>query len=156
LGTKPETYQRHRQINASLSSSLGFHFAPKKADCAANTRSHDTTLHTSGAATQCRLQHLHATSIMSGVYSVEDLLKLRASPLICKPPNLPAIEEFLSASEPVSKRATTRSKLDDGPSQSEGFPKRPLLDASQRKSTTGMDHVLSCMALLTIFQIPTA
>lgn len=32
---------------------------------------------------------------MSGIYSVEDLLKLRASPLICKPPNLPPIEEWM-------------------------------------------------------------
>lgn len=32
---------------------------------------------------------------MSGVYSVEDLLKLRASPLIGRPANLPPIEEWM-------------------------------------------------------------
>lgn len=93
---------------------------------------------------------------MPGVYSVEDLLKLRASPLICKPPNLPAIEEFLASSEPASKRPAARSKLEDAPSQPEGFPKRPLLDASQRKSTTGAFHLFAVQLCTNDLQIRTA
>jgi hypothetical protein len=73
---------------------------------------------------------------MSGKYSVDDLLKLRASPLICKPANLPAIEDILSTPDTSTKKPATRGKVDDPAAPNEGFQKRPLLD-SQRKSTTG-------------------
>ena len=45
--------------------------------------------------TNARSTRYSQPSNMSGKYSVDDLLKLRASPLICKPPNLPAIEEWM-------------------------------------------------------------
>lgn len=78
---------------------------------------------------------------MSGKYSVEDLLKLRASPLISKPANLPAIEDILAPPDTATKRPTARSsKPDDATTQPEGFPKRPILDSQQRRSTTGRTH----------------
>ena len=83
---------------------------------------------------------------MAGRYTVEDLLKLRASPLINKPANLPAIEEILSTTEATTKRSTTRPKPDEPTAQPEGFPKRPLLD-SHRKSTTGNAGLRRLVAL---------
>jgi hypothetical protein len=74
---------------------------------------------------------------MAGKYTLEELLQLRASPLVCKPANLPAIEEFLSTADTAAKRPTARAKPDESTTQPEGFPKRPLLDSQHRKSTTG-------------------
>ncbi|KEF53388.1 uncharacterized protein A1O9_10363 [Exophiala aquamarina CBS 119918] len=70
---------------------------------------------------------------MSGKYSVEDLLKLRASPLICKPPNLPPMEEWMGPA--------TRSKLDDQALSSEAFQKRPTLEG-QRRIATDPDRIV--------------
>ncbi|KIW21518.1 hypothetical protein PV08_02098 [Exophiala spinifera] len=66
---------------------------------------------------------------MSGIYSVEDLLKLRASPLICRPPNLPPIEEWMghSTQDTTTRKAPTRGKQDDSAIQNEPFQKRPAL-----------------------------
>jgi hypothetical protein len=87
---------------------------------------------------------------MPGQYSVEDLLKLRASPLICKPPNLPAIEEFLATQEPPpnARRPNTRGKPDDGLSQMGTFSSRPGLDSLQRKSTNGTVKYIRSMVLM--------
>ena len=74
---------------------------------------------------------------MAGKYSRDDLLKLRASPLIDKPANLLAIADILSTTETNAKRPATRGKSDETTTQQESFQKRPLLD-SQRKSTTGI------------------
>ena len=85
---------------------------------------------------------------MLGRYSEEDLLKLRASPLIVKPANLAEIHAIILAQnvqEPTSKRLPGRGvKLDDALSPTEAFQKRPFLDGTQRKSTTGERHI-SCI-----------
>ncbi|EXJ78809.1 hypothetical protein A1O1_09211 [Capronia coronata CBS 617.96] len=74
---------------------------------------------------------------MPGVYSVEDLLKLRASPLICRPANLPPIEEWMGVQETTNKRPAARTKQDELSSvQSETFQKRPTVLDSQRRTTT--------------------
>ena len=75
---------------------------------------------------------------MKGRYTVDDLLKLRASSLVTKPSNLGAIQETISTGDAKSVRPTTRAKPDDT-AQSETFQKRPLLDGQSRKSITGMD-----------------
>lgn len=74
---------------------------------------------------------------MNGRYTVDDLLRLRASPLVTKPSNLGTIQETISTGDVKSVRPTTRGKTDDT-AQSETFQKRPLLDGQSRKSTTGM------------------
>ncbi|KAJ9602747.1 hypothetical protein H2200_012527 [Cladophialophora chaetospira] len=79
---------------------------------------------------------------MSGQYSVEDLLKLRASPLICKPPNLPAIEEWMGTQEPTGRRALPRASKDEAPIQNETFQKRPTLLDSHRRTTTDPDRIV--------------
>ncbi|ETI21594.1 hypothetical protein G647_07941 [Cladophialophora carrionii CBS 160.54] len=79
---------------------------------------------------------------MSGIYSVEDLLKLRASPLICKPPNLPAIEEWMGPSEPSGRRPVPRTSKDEPLMQTETFQKRPTLLDSQRRTTTDPDRIV--------------
>ncbi|EHY53250.1 hypothetical protein ABEF92_001146 [Exophiala dermatitidis] len=80
---------------------------------------------------------------MSGVYSVEDLLKLRASPLICRPPNLPPIEEWMGTQETTARRPTLRGKQDEPPpAQPETFQKRPALVDSQRRTTTDPERIV--------------
>jgi len=80
---------------------------------------------------------------MSGIYSVEDLLKLRASPLICRPPNLPPIEEWMGTQETTNRRqTTTRGKPDEPPVQNEPFQKRPMLLDSQRRTSTDPDRIV--------------
>ncbi|KIW64559.1 hypothetical protein PV04_09484 [Phialophora macrospora] len=79
---------------------------------------------------------------MSGIYSVEDLLKLRASPLICKPSNLPAIEEWMGPPEPSGRRPIPRTGKDEPLMQSETFQKRPTLLDSQRRTTTDPDRIV--------------
>ncbi|KIW87908.1 uncharacterized protein Z519_11493 [Cladophialophora bantiana CBS 173.52] len=79
---------------------------------------------------------------MSGKYSVEDLLKLRASPLICKPPNLPPIEEWMGAQELSGRRPITRGVKDEQPVQSEPFQKRPTLIDAHRRTATDPDRIV--------------
>ncbi|OAP62641.1 hypothetical protein AYL99_01868 [Fonsecaea erecta] len=79
---------------------------------------------------------------MSGKYSVEDLLKLRASPLICKPPNLPPIEEWMGAQELSGRRPIPRGIKDEQPIQNEPFQKRPTIIDAQRRSTTDPDRIV--------------
>ncbi|KIV87801.1 hypothetical protein PV11_03323 [Exophiala sideris] len=80
---------------------------------------------------------------MSGIYSVDDLLKLRASPLICRPANLPPIEEWMGAQDTTARRpATTRGKPDEPVVQTETFQKRPALLESQRRTTTDPDRIV--------------
>lgn len=73
---------------------------------------------------------------MDGVYTLDDLLKLRTSPLVIPPANLSDILEILSAGDAKAIRPATKSKAEDTVLQSESFQKRPTLD-SQKKSTTG-------------------
>ncbi|KAK7905291.1 hypothetical protein LTR67_000011 [Exophiala xenobiotica] len=79
---------------------------------------------------------------MSGIYSVEDLLKLRASPLICRPPNLPPIEEWMGTQETTNRRQPTRGKPDEPPVQNEPFQKRPTLLDNQRRTSTDPDRIV--------------
>ncbi|KIW33251.1 uncharacterized protein PV07_00118 [Cladophialophora immunda] len=79
---------------------------------------------------------------MSGKYSVEDLLKLRASPLICKPPNLPPIEEWMGAQELSGRRPIARGVKEDQPAQSDPFQKRPTIIDTQRRTATDPDRIV--------------
>ncbi|KAK5939047.1 hypothetical protein PMZ80_008350 [Knufia obscura] len=78
---------------------------------------------------------------MRGRYEVEDLLKLRASPLVAKPPGLPPKEEWMGPSDPRPRTATTKNKIDDAFNQIEGFQKRPTLLDSSRRSTTDPERI---------------
>ncbi|KAJ9634994.1 hypothetical protein H2204_005949 [Knufia peltigerae] len=79
---------------------------------------------------------------MSGIYSVEDLLKLRASPLICRPPNLPPIEEWMGTQDTTTRKAPNRGKQDESAIQNEPFQKRSALLEHQRRSTTDPDRIV--------------
>ena len=74
---------------------------------------------------------------MHGRYEVEDLLKLRASPLCVKPATLPPKEEWMGPADSRPRAPAARGKAEDSFSQSEGFQKRPTLLDSSRRSTTG-------------------
>ncbi|KIW86454.1 hypothetical protein Z517_01851 [Fonsecaea pedrosoi CBS 271.37] len=79
---------------------------------------------------------------MSGKYSVEDLLKLRASPLICRPANLPPIEEWMGAQELSGRRPIARGVKEEQPVASEPFQKRPTIIDAQRRTTTDPDRIV--------------
>ncbi|KIX08629.1 uncharacterized protein Z518_03285 [Rhinocladiella mackenziei CBS 650.93] len=79
---------------------------------------------------------------MSGIYSVEDLLKLRASPLICRPPNLPPIEEWMGTQDTSNRRPAIRGKPDEPSVPNETFQKRPTLLDNQRRTTTDPDRIV--------------
>ncbi|RMZ77718.1 hypothetical protein DV738_g4215, partial [Chaetothyriales sp. CBS 135597] len=73
---------------------------------------------------------------MSGKYSRDDLYKLRASPLICKPAKLADIEETLAAADVKAQRAPARRGADDASGAADGLLGRS--PDSHRKSTTGI------------------
>ncbi|RMZ87709.1 hypothetical protein DV736_g5064, partial [Chaetothyriales sp. CBS 134916] len=77
---------------------------------------------------------------MSGKYSRDDLYKLRASPLICKPAKIAAIEEILAAADIKTQRPPARRGADDANGATEGFVGRPL--DSHRKSATDPDRIV--------------
>ncbi|RMD45064.1 hypothetical protein DV735_g105, partial [Chaetothyriales sp. CBS 134920] len=77
---------------------------------------------------------------MSGKYSRDDLYKLRASPLICKPAKLADIEETLAAADVRAQRAPTRRGVDDASAAADSLVSR--LPDSQKKSTTDPDRIV--------------
>ncbi|KAK5084197.1 hypothetical protein LTR70_005365 [Exophiala xenobiotica] len=78
---------------------------------------------------------------MRGRYEVEDLLKLRASPLVARPTSLPPKEEWMGPADPRPRTATTKSRGDDAFNQVEGFQKRPSLLDAGRRSTTDPERI---------------
>ncbi|KPI39165.1 uncharacterized protein AB675_4736 [Cyphellophora attinorum] len=81
---------------------------------------------------------------MTGRYSVDDLLRLRASPLIEKPANIAEIQATINtpAAQETTKRFPARpTKLDDVLSPTEAFQKRPF-DATSRKSATDPERIV--------------
>ena len=76
---------------------------------------------------------------MSRRYRVDDLLKLRESPLVAKPTSLPPNEEWIGQQDVTTRRpSNVKAKPDDTTLYGEGFQKRPnLID---RKSSTGEDN----------------
>ncbi|RVX66879.1 hypothetical protein B0A52_09003 [Exophiala mesophila] len=78
---------------------------------------------------------------MSGRYAVEDLLNLRASPLVRRPSRLPPNEEWMGPQDATAKRPTTRGKADESSNTTEAFQKRPLID-SQRRTTTDPERLV--------------
>ncbi|KAF7512177.1 hypothetical protein GJ744_002339 [Endocarpon pusillum] len=81
-------------------------------------------------------------------YTVEQLLLLRTSPLVCKPEDFPPLEEWMGTPQEQKQRglAPSRGRLDDHTNQSEQSQRRPsLIDThhiSKRSSTAPEDIIL--------------
>lgn len=78
---------------------------------------------------------------MNGRYTVEELLSLRASPLVSKPPALPPPDEWTGLVE--AKKTAVRPKNEDTSTNLDGFPVRPgHLNATARRSTTDPERLV--------------